>query len=138
MRIATVWGIALALLAAPGRADGPKKDGDNLEGTWVVTSSEDGGEKVAGEVGGKVVISADKITLVSGGTEEAIGYTLDPSKAPKWIDLADGKKTYLGIYELDGDTLKICFPESGKGRATKFESKPDGLNDRLIVLKRAK
>ncbi len=138
MKVATVCGLAVTLLAAAGRADEPKKDAGKLEGTWVVTSSEDNGQKVAREVGDKVVITADTITLMSGDKKESIGYKVDPSKAPKWIDLTGGKKTYPGIYELDGDTLKLCWPESGTERATKFESKPSGPNDRLVVLKRAK
>jgi uncharacterized protein (TIGR03067 family) len=40
--------------------------------------------------------------------------TLDPTKTPKEIDIevASGKYkgvVYLGIYELKGDTLRICF-----------------------------
>jgi uncharacterized protein (TIGR03067 family) len=40
--------------------------------------------------------------------------TLDPTKTPKAIDFEITSGTYkgvvyLGIYELDGDTLRICF-----------------------------
>ena len=40
--------------------------------------------------------------------------SLDPTKTPKAIDIevASGEHkgvVYLGIYELDGDTLRICF-----------------------------
>ena len=43
----------------------------------------------------------------------------------------------LGIYDLEDDGLKICFPEGRKGeRSTAFESKPNSVNDVLIVLER--
>ena len=138
MRIAACF--VLLLSAATGRAEPPKDDdAKKLQGTWEIVSSEDGGDKVASEVGGKVVISADKITLAVGEKRASIRYKLDPTKTPKWIDLVNEQDEMApGIYELDGDTLKICFPESGKERATKFESKKNSPNDRFMVLKRAK
>ena len=42
-----------------------------------------------------------------------------------------------GIYQLDGDRLKICLGEPGKGRPAKFETKP-GSGHKLLELKRAK
>jgi hypothetical protein len=44
----------------------------------------------------------------------------------------------LGIYELKGDDLKICFVHGGGGeRPTDFASK-EGTAQSLIVLKREK
>src|SRR5437667_4893405 len=86
-----------------------------------------------------VVFAKDKITFKSGDkTDGEFAYKLDPGKKPKWIDLApigrDGKpgKTALGIYELDGDNLKVCHPDPGKERSTTFTSKPDSV---LFILK---
>jgi uncharacterized protein (TIGR03067 family) len=50
---------------------------------------------------------------------------LDPSKKPKAIDYVvtegdhKGKKL-LGIYELDGDTVKFCFAPPDKERPSDF------------------
>jgi hypothetical protein len=34
-------------------------------------------------------------------------------------------KTFLAIYELDKDSLKVCYDLSGKARPTEFKTKPD-------------
>ena len=53
-------------------------------------------------------------------------FTIDPTKKPKTIDykMTEGPtkgKTHLGIYELDGDTVKFCFAAHGEGT-------PDGIH----------
>ena len=62
------------------------------------------------------------------------------NKSSKNIDLTNAGKTWrwLGIYELKGDRLKICFDISNKGvRSTKFVSEPGSPNDVLLALERA-
>ena len=46
-------------------------------------------------------------------------------------------KTMLGIYELTGDTYKVCFALPGGERPKEFASKP-GSKTMLIVMKREK
>jgi uncharacterized protein (TIGR03067 family) len=89
-----------------------------------------------------VIIKDGTITMDDGKKKEKIPYKLDPSKKPKAIDLAntgiESKETTLAIYELDGDTLKICWSEKDpEHRATKFASDEDS-GQTMIVLKRAK
>jgi hypothetical protein len=44
----------------------------------------------------------------------------------------------VGIYELDGDALKICFAKPGtKDRPTSFQAKPKS-GESLIVYERQK
>lgn len=142
VNVLAVCSLCFANLAVADEADDAKK----IQGTWIVVSSEDGGRKPPEEElkNLQIVIEQERMLLKRDGkTLFTVEYKLDPSKKPKWIDLTtvrDDKKerTNPGIYELKGDSLKICFPESGKKRSTKFESKPDSENDVLIVLKRAK
>ena len=66
--------------------------------------------------------------MVQVGTQK-----LDPSKSPKAIDvtMTEGPNkgaVMLGIYEFDGDTLKVCFDPQGKKRPTEFKSPPDSAN----------
>jgi uncharacterized protein (TIGR03067 family) len=50
-------------------------------------------------------------------------YTIDPAPRPKTIDLDNRGKQQLGIYEVDGDTMKICFAAPGRPRPGDFESR---------------
>jgi hypothetical protein len=43
----------------------------------------------------------------------------------------------LGIYEFEGDTLKVCFDPTGKKRPTEFKSEP-GSGNFVNVHKRVK
>jgi len=50
-------------------------------------------------------------------------YTTDTSPNPKTIDLVlASAKTQLGIYEVQGDVMKICFTAPGEPRPTHFDS----------------
>jgi uncharacterized protein (TIGR03067 family) len=136
--------VAVGLLIA---ADGPQEDDEGdpakIQGSWKVVAAEDSGEKAPKEAlkDLKWVITKDKITYKFAEKTTEWSYKLDPTTTPKWIDLTEGERTTLGIYELDGDNLKICFPEGPNGereRSTAFESKPNSVNDVLITLKREK
>lgn len=68
-------------------------------------------------------------------------YRLDPSKKPRAIDLTSTSgetkgRTYLGIYELDGDALKICFSEYEQDRPREFAAQGKPGIRTLLVLKR--
>ena len=76
-------------------------------------------------------------------TQRRVGtFVPDPTKTPKMIDVnfvrGSGAATGLfqGIYELDGDTLKICFGTE-KGRPTDMTS-TEGSKNLLMVFKRRK
>jgi len=67
--------------------------------------------------------------------------SLDAGKSPKEVDtkFSEGPiagKTSLGIYELDGDTLKSCVAEPGDPRPKTFASRR-GTRLMLVVYKRA-
>ena len=72
-------------------------------------------------------------------------FTIDPSKLPRAIDFAvesplraDKKtSTVLGIYELDGDTLKLMLTKPGQERPAEFKTLPK-TDREVFVFKRAK
>jgi uncharacterized protein (TIGR03067 family) len=67
-------------------------------------------------------------------------YTVDPSTSPKRINIlgtegALAGKEALGIYSIQGDTLRICYILTGKSRPPAFES-PIGSGAYLLLWKR--
>jgi uncharacterized protein (TIGR03067 family) len=68
--------------------------------------------------------------------------TLDPMTKPKGIDFvptegANAGQTHLGIYEIDGNTRRLCFALPGKARPTEFGFQP-GSGHILVVFRREK
>jgi uncharacterized protein (TIGR03067 family) len=129
--------------------DGAQKDVEKLQGAWKVLSYVLTGTPQDGNDGQpkELVFEKDKILFTGSADEKEMTYRLDVTKKPKQIDMIlteDGKKiTFPGIYELDGDTLKICFRSylagSGKepeGRPKELKSTADTLLTILTTLKR--
>jgi uncharacterized protein (TIGR03067 family) len=120
-----------------------KKDEERLQGTWLVVSGEHAGKPVPAEMvqGLRQTMKGNRLTVQSGTKTLGEGtFTLDPMKKPPAIDVEliekDGKtKRGLGIYELDGDTLKLCMDP--KERPTDFKTKA-GSEAKLTIYKREK
>src|SRR5262249_56360958 len=95
-----------------------------------------GGMAIAADVreGFSVSYEGDKDAVKNGHKVIQVGtQKIDPSKAPKTIDvtMTEGPKkgkVMLGIYEIDGDTLKAYFDPQGKKRPTEFKSAPGSAN----------
>ncbi len=64
-------------------------------------------------------------------------YKLDPAAKVKTINLTKNGRVSPGIYELDGDTLRICLAE-GTAAARPTEMKPDAKSVALVTFKRVK
>src|SRR5262249_39049366 len=100
-----------------------------IKGTWTV---EAGGDLK----GGTIVFSKTEIKMrFPGAKDEHSGsFKLDQTKNPKQIDIhMKSGEANIGIYSVEGDTLKIyAVPDTD--RPSKF---PDS-NPMMIVLKRKK
>jgi uncharacterized protein (TIGR03067 family) len=140
------WQLLIAVLVvAPGAPDeDKKKDEELIQGTWTIVSREMIGKRTpdAELKTGKVIIKDGAMTFDDGKKKEKVPYKLDPSKKPKTIDLVntgpEAKETTAAIYELDGDTLKICWSEKDPDHyPTKFASDANSTQT-MIILKRAK
>jgi len=133
-------------LSVLGANDDVPSDQDQIVGTWEIVSSHEGGKDVSETYRAmKVVFTRDRLKLMpKDQTEDGLNleYKLDPTKKPKHIntthELDPGKPiSQLGIYELDGDKLKLCLEAADRGRPDKFETKAKG-SAHLMILKRVK
>jgi uncharacterized protein (TIGR03067 family) len=124
---------------AAAQDDPVKKDLAKLQGIWKVESAVVGGENVPAEIRADMSLTFKGEEVIPAKNPKDIAtIKLDPSKKPAAIDLTEkNQKTSLGIYEINGDTLKLCFNEPGKGRPTTFES-AKGSQAVFVVLKRDK
>jgi uncharacterized protein (TIGR03067 family) len=133
---------AFALAPADDKAERELK---KAQGTWLFDFQVVDGEKVPAErlKGATITLKGDKFTVKLGDEVTQAGtFKVDLSKSPKTVDATisegEGKGTvWLGIVQLDGDTLKFCFDPKGKKRPTEFKSAP-GSGLLLNVHKRAK
>ncbi|HMC89453.1 MAG TPA: TIGR03067 domain-containing protein [Gemmataceae bacterium] len=136
--------LAIMLLASASKEDETRKDLEKIQGDWAEVSYVVDGVKVPDDEAQALFrsIKDDKYTIFQ--FKKVIGkgtFKLDATKKPRTIDaettVGGRKLTLLGIYELDGDTLKICFAPPGKPRPTNFTSKK-GSEHRLSVWEREK
>jgi RNA polymerase sigma factor (sigma-70 family) len=122
----------------------PATDKERLQGTWqVVELAVQGKElqKVPEDDGKRLraVFKGDQLEWRG----NKLTYTIDPSKKPKHMDWNAGdEEKVLAIYELEGDTLKVCITNPGENRPTEFKSVDGPLatggKEKVFVLKRVK
>jgi len=138
-------GIALISirLALAEDSEAAKKDMAGLQGEWALVSGTADGQPMADGMikQMKRFCKGDEVTVTLGAQVILKAkISLDAAKKPKTIDydmtggVNTGKKQ-LGIYELEGDSLKACFGAPGAERPADFTSK-EGDRRTLTVWKR--
>lgn len=146
MKLGLLAVLALSFLLAADQpaAKEARQELEKLQGTWRFVSLEiDGQALPEGALkDAKIVIKGDAFDSSSFGIVYTGTVKVDPTQNPKTIDLAfnagpEKGNTTLGIYELDGDTLRLCLALNKKERPKEFSSKP-GSGLALEKLKREK
>src|SRR5437588_6948010 len=104
-------------------------DAKAVQGTWTPAKAELAGQPMA-----EAVLKSISLKLDNGKYEVFVGdkpdkgtYTLDSTSKPKSMTITGTEgpnqgKTFPAIYELKGDTLRICYDLSGAKRPTEFKS----------------
>ena len=130
-----------AVTESPVVGSTEKDDVRQLQGQWLLVSGASYGLPLPGagqRPAVRKVFNGDEVTTI--GQEGSIlkeKFTIDPSRAPKMIDfemISASATTIkrLGIYELDGDSLRLCLAGPRSARPVDFSGR-DGV---LTVWKR--
>jgi uncharacterized protein (TIGR03067 family) len=136
--------IAGSMLAAIAAGQGTDKtDQDTIQGSWVLVGAESGGKKAPDEELKKdrveMVFTGDRVKIVNERKKEEGTFQLDAAKTPKEIDFTpDGDKVHKGIYQLKGNTLRVCMSHPPQERPTEFVSKEGDPWPRVFVFQRKK
>ncbi|QDU61735.1 hypothetical protein Pan216_25980 [Planctomycetes bacterium Pan216] len=138
--------VALGLMVALGtQAFAEESDEQAFQGTWRLVGGEMDGKPLDEEQlkGGKLVIKGNHYTATLADMGTVTGtQKLDPTTKPKSIDIThssgrDKGKTFLGIYESNGDQTRVAFSALGKPRPKTFSTK-SGTGSWVHVWERVK
>ena len=142
--------VATMVFFASGADPEPKlsaeaqKELQKLEGKWKVQKLASAGQELTPGPQDREVIGEFKGgKWIFMGQDKGVVVALDLTTKPRCMDLKSlekgrGDAVDEAIYEIDGETLKICFYQGkGKQRPTSFDV-PKEKNTILAVLKRVK
>jgi uncharacterized protein (TIGR03067 family) len=116
------------------KPESPKKDA--LQGTWTVKSAVEGGAAQKEFDKATFTFAGEKLSVAL-NEKDVLDYTykLDESKTPKVLELwfgapapeatakaADKGKPAHGIFELNGDALKLCVAPAEEKPPTEFKA----------------
>ena len=138
----TCFAVALFIFGLAPQASADDAVIEKLVGTWKYTSGEKNGQKLDADhfSGQSIEITPERITL-NGEATFGLEYELSTDKKPMKIEMkivegpfGVGEGT-VGIIEVDGDKLKICYSAMGGDAPTEFAA-GDGTNRHLFSLAR--
>jgi uncharacterized protein (TIGR03067 family) len=104
-----------------------RKDLDLLQGTWTVAALEVDGQPIESPGDASIVIQGSRFTGMGMGAAYEGTFELDASAKPARIDMKFDKgpesgNTNFGIYQLKGDSWKLCLATRGTARPESFQS----------------
>ncbi len=119
--------------------DASKEELKKLQGTWKIELQDEDGKTLSGaDLKGRTISFGSTLFLVrKKAAMVQIGkIKIDPAKKSMNVSIEKGTHEgdlLPGIYDLDGDTLKICLSTDGDSRPKDFKPGADRL---LMVCKR--
>jgi RNA polymerase sigma factor (sigma-70 family) len=118
-----------------------KEDLKSLQGAWHLAGYEEGGKVFDPKdinPNDSLTFSGTTFFFKSGMRGLRGDFTIDPSKKPKWIDeRTGGDLLFKGIYELNGDTLRLFLERLENERPTEFKTR-EGTQQRIHTYVRVK
>jgi uncharacterized protein (TIGR03067 family) len=105
-----------------------ERDLEMLQGTWTIVHLEMDGRKMSGGAA-RIVVRGNRFTTIAMGAAYEGTVVVHQTTAPKSFELhfeqgPEKGNTNLGIYELDGDTWRICLATRGSERPNEFAAPP--------------
>jgi uncharacterized protein (TIGR03067 family) len=100
-------------------------DRQGLQGTWILTEIQEGSEKRTAS-GERIEFKGDEIYILTTETVEQHSdaprgkFRLNATKTPKWLDHNVGARWLLGVYSLEGDTIRLNTVGLGEPRPKDF------------------
>lgn len=115
--------------------DASAADREKMQGDWMVASMKTGGMDVAADEAQSLFRSIEGDRFKVSRYTKLIGqgtFRIDATQTPKTIDstpaaaagpAGETAKPIRGIYEFDGDKLRICNARPGQPRPKNFDAK---------------
>ena len=110
-------------------ADTTTNDAATVQGNWKPVAAELGGHPMS-----EALLKTISLKLDDGKYEVFVGtepdrgtYTIDPAATPKRMTIQGTEgpnhgRTFPAIYEISGDTLRICYDLSGANTPATFKT----------------
>jgi len=128
-------------LAITARAGDQSIDSKNLPGTWLPVRAELGGHALSDEALKRITLKLDngKYEVIAESLDKGT-YTADTTAKPYTMDItgvegANAGKKIAAIYEINGDTLRVCYELGDGPRPTEFKC-PGASHIFLVTYKR--
>jgi len=115
-----------------------KSDLDLLQGDWALVEMVANGEKLPDEARSniKLKIKDNQYFLETGDRPSQGSFKLTERGNPRLMDATtQGGDELAAIYEISGDTFKVCYAVNGAARPTEFKS-AEGSDHVLAIYKR--
>ncbi len=121
MRVAIVLLLAAVAIAAPvpkGMKKAKRPDAELFVGAWEMVEGPGGAQLYVWTFDEGLTMWSKAVGSEGPGSRWVV--TITPDTSPKEMELTSDRTRYEGIYEIDGDEIRIVY---GGNRPTAFEGK---------------